>query len=302
MRTNTFFVILIWLAATGYAQDTSHLSAADCAQLKDFSIPASSIGLLTSGAVVQTAVTVAASDQGNTNGDFCKVIGIVKPKNPGSPNLEFEVNLPLNWNRRALQMGGGGYDGSLVTGLTPFTLQPANTPTPLKQGFVTLGSDGGHKGAQGFDGSFGMDDEALLNFGKESVKKAHDAAMAIIRKAYGRAPGRFYFIGGSQGGHEALDAAARYPEDYDGVVAHYPAYNVTMLHLGSLNVGSALYANGGAGWIDPKHTKIITDAVYAKCDELDGVKDGIISNVVACNSAFDARTLRCPDGAAGDNC
>ena len=52
-------------------------------------------------------------------------------------------------------MGGGGYDGSLVTGLTPFTLQPANTPTPLKQGFVTLGSDGGHKGAQGFDGSFG---------------------------------------------------------------------------------------------------------------------------------------------------
>ena len=44
--------------------------------------------------------------------------GIVKPKNPSSPNLEFEVNLPAAWNRRALQMGGGGYDGSLVTGLT----------------------------------------------------------------------------------------------------------------------------------------------------------------------------------------
>ena len=61
--------------------------------------------------------------------------------------------------------------------------------------------------------------------------------MAVIKKAYGSAPERFYFIGGSQGGHEALDAAARYPQDYDGVVAHYPAYNVTMLHLGSLNVG-----------------------------------------------------------------
>ena len=58
--------------------------------------------------------------------------------------------------------------------------------------------------------------------------------MAVIKKAYGRAPERFYFIGGSQGGHEALDAAARYPRDYDGVVAHYPAYNVTLLHLGSL--------------------------------------------------------------------
>jgi feruloyl esterase len=295
-------VLVTGLAVNARAEDTTHLAPADCASLKDFSIPASAIGLPTSGAVVQTAVSVAASEEKNVNGDFCKVTGIVRPKNPGSPNLEFEVNLPLNWNGRALQMGGGGYDGTLVTGLLPFTLEPADTPTPLKQGFVTLGSDGGHKSAQAFDGSFGTDDEALNNFGKESVKKTHDAAMAVIRKAYGRAPERFYFIGGSQGGHEALDAAARFPEDYDGVVAHYPAYNVTMLHLGSLNVGRALYANGGAGWIDPNHRKMITDAVYAKCDELDGVKDGIISNVAACNAAFNVKTLRCTDGAAGDNC
>ena len=90
--------------------------------------------------------------------------------------------------------------------------------------------------------------------------------MAIIKKAYGRAPERFYFIGGSQGGHEALDAAARYSNDYDGVVANYPAYNVTLLHLGSLNAGRALYEGGGAAWINPAKTKLITDAVYAKCD------------------------------------
>jgi pimeloyl-ACP methyl ester carboxylesterase len=301
-RTVAVFVLVTALAVVGYSQETTRLSPPDCAPLKDFSIPASAIGLPTSGALVQTAVAVGAADQGNTNGDFCKVVGIVKPKNSTSPNLEFEVNLPYNWNGRALQMGGGGYDGSLVTGLTPFTLQPANTPTPLKQGFVTLGSDGGHKGAQGFDGSFGMDDEALSNFGKESVKKAHDAAMAVIRKAYGRPPERFYFIGGSQGGHEALDAAARYSQDYDGVVANYPAYNVTMLHLGSLNVGSALFANNGAGWMDAKHTKLLTDAVYAKCDDLDGVKDSIISNVAACNAALDVKALRCPDGGSGESC
>ena len=94
----------------------------------------------------------AAKD--NPNGDFCKVTGIVKPKNPTSPNLEFEVNLPAAWNRRVLQMGGGGYNGTLVTGLAGFTLQPANVDNPLKQGFVTLGTDGGHKSAAGFDGSF----------------------------------------------------------------------------------------------------------------------------------------------------
>src|SRR5689334_17623139 len=167
-----FVIIVTGTAVAGQAQETT-LSAADCASPKGFSIPVSAIGLPTSGAVAQTAVAVAAAEKKNISGDFCKVIGIVKPKNPGSPNLAFEVNLPLSWNRRALQMGGGGYDGALVTGLTPFTLQPAQMPTPLKQGFVALGSDGGHKGAPGFDGTFGMDDEALINYGKQSVKETH---------------------------------------------------------------------------------------------------------------------------------
>jgi Tannase and feruloyl esterase len=202
-----------------------------------------------------------------------------------------------------LQMGGGGYNGTLVTGLGPFTLQPANVDNALKQGFVTLGTDGGHKSTAGFDGTFAMDDEALRNFGKESVKKGHDVAIEIIKKAYGRAPERSYFIGGSQGGHEALDAAARYPNDYDGVVAHYPAYNVTLLHLGSLNVGRALYEGGGAAWMNPVEVKVITDAVYAKCDVLDGAKDGIIGNIKGCNAAFDVKSLRCANGAdAGDTC
>lgn len=299
------FVLLVGVATPALAADDPpvRMDANACAGLPGLSIPTSAIGLPTSGAVVQTAVAVNASDTRNVNGDFCKVTGIVKPQHAGSPNLEFEVNLPFAWNRRALQMGGGGYDGSLVTGLTPFTLQPLNADTPLKQGYVTLGSDGGHKGGPGFDGSFALDDEALVNYGKQSVKKAHDAAMAVIRKAYGRAPKRFYFIGGSQGGHEALDAAARYPQDYDGVVAHYPAYNVTLLHLGSLNVGRALYAENGAAWINPKKTKLIGAVVYATCDDLDGAKDGIISNVAACHAAVDVKTLRCANGAdTGDTC
>ena len=286
----------------GRAQDTTTSLAADCASLKDMAIPASAIGLPTGGAVVQAAAAVKSTDEKNTNGDYCKVTGTIKNATASTAVFEFEVNLPARWNRRAVQMGGGGYDGSLVTGLGVYTLQPAGQDTPLKQGYVTLGSNGGHRGGAGFDGTFGLDDEALANYGKQSVKKTHDVAIAIIKKAYGRAPERFYFIGGSQGGHEALDAAARYPQDYDGVVAHYPAYNVTLLHLGSWNVGKALYADAGAGWMDPAHVKLLTDAVYASCDTLDGVKDGIISNVAACNTAFDVKALRCADGRPGATC
>jgi pimeloyl-ACP methyl ester carboxylesterase len=292
-------------AACGGAESNEIITIqrADCGNLQGLAIPASAIGLPTSGAIIQTAAPVAEKARGNVNGEYCKVTGIIKPVNSASPNIEFEVNLPAKWNRRALQVGGGGYDGSLVTGLDSVPLQPASVENPLKQGYVTLGSDGGHKGGAGFDGRFGLDDEALLNYGKQSIKKTHDAAVAVIRKAYGCAPDRFYFIGGSQGGHEALDAAARYPENYDGVAAHFPAYNVTMLHLASLNVGRALYANGGAGWINAAKTKRITDAVYAACDKLDGAQDGIISNVEGCNAAFDIKGLRCPGGAdSGDAC
>ncbi len=298
-----WMILGVWAFAVSGDKSTTNLPEFICNNLNGLAIPASAIGLPTSGGVIQSAIVIEETAEGNINGDFCKVIGIIKPVNPKSSNIEFEVNLPAVWNRRAMQMGGGGYDGSLVNGLTTEGLQPDDVPTPLKRGFVTLGSDSGHKSEWAFDGRFGLDDEALLNYGKQSIKKVHDAAMHIIRKAYGRAPDRFYFTGGSQGGHEALDAAARYPEDYDGVVSHFPAYNITMLHLGSLNVGRAMYANDGAGWISPVKTKLITDAVYATCDKLDGADDGIISNVKGCDTAFDINSLRCPEGVdSGDTC
>ena len=148
------------MAADPGNQEPIRLSREACTSLQGFSVPASAVGLPNSGLVLQTAVFVAAAENGNINGDFCKVTGIVKPRNPGSPSLEFEVNLPAAWNRRALQMGGGGYDGSLVTGLTQYSNQAPNGDTPLKQGYVTVGSDGGHKGKPGFDGTFGLDDES----------------------------------------------------------------------------------------------------------------------------------------------
>lgn len=305
--------MLAWLAVAAPAPSLAQPAAAGpsspaaCTALAGMQVPASAIGLPTSGAVVESAEMVLAGAEGNRDGEYCKVRGWILPVSPDAPKMEFEVNLPTRWNRKAAQFGGGGYDGTLVTGLGPAALQPDTVADPLARGYVTLGSDGGHKGGPGFDGSFGLNDEALLNYGKQSVKKAHDAAMAVIKARYGAAPVRFYFIGASQGGHEALDAAARYWADYDGVVANYPAYNVTLLHLGSWNAGKALYENGGAGWLSPAKTKLVTDAAYVACDGLDGAADGIISDVRACNGRFDIAavraSLRCPGGQdTGDAC
>jgi hypothetical protein len=49
--------------------------------------------------------------------------------------------------------------------------------------------------------------------------------------------------------------------------------------------------------------KTIHNAVNAACDGLDGLKDGVVSQYLACNSAFDVTKLRCPNGVdAGDHC
>jgi hypothetical protein len=271
-----------------------------CSALNGLAIPASSIDRPTSGAIVQSASFVASGASGNANGEYCAVTGMVFPSSAGAPTMQFQVNLPTQWNQKALQLGGGAYDGSLVTGLGAFTSQPNGTPNALAQGYVTLGGDGGHTGSSGFDGTFALNEEALLNYGQLSVKKVHDVAMAIVAKRYGSTPRRFYFIGGSQGGHEALDAAARYGADYDGVIANYPAYNITLLQLASLNFGRALYDNGGAGWMNDAKRQLLVNAVYTACDGLDGVVDGIVSSVTACNSAFNIdtvrATLRCTGG------
>jgi len=270
-----------------------------CLALNGVRIPATSIGLPSNGATVVSASFVVAADAGNTNGEFCKVLGSIHSVDPTAPVIKFEVNLPSRWNNRVLQMGGGGFDGTLVTGLGGASQQIPTAPTPLVIGYVTVGSDSGHETAGGFDGRFALNAEAFANFGRLQIKKTHDVALALIQKRYGTSPRHSYFIGGSQGGHEALIAALFYPADYDGIVAHYPAYDLTLMHLAAQYRARALFRSPD-GWINPDKMKTITAAVYGACDGLDSASDGIISNVSGCNRVLTMDTLRarlrCADG------
>lgn len=286
-------------AAASGAKAPPPLDPAACTAFVGTTIDERRIELPTTGAVVTSAEWVIDP----MSGGQCRVIGEIEPVDPTAPVIEFQVNLPESWNHRALQFGGGGYDGSLVTATGRYSQQPAGQPTPLQQGFVTLGSDGGHKGV-GFDASFGLNDEALRNYGQESIKKTHDAAMVLIDRAYGDDPDYFYFVGFSQGGHEALDAAGRYAKDYDGVIAGTPSYNVTMMHAGiGAMYRDALYRDGGIGWINPTERALIVDSVYAACDPIDGLADGVVSDTEGCLGAFDIDSLRCADGTdLGDTC
>ena len=59
---------------------------------------------------------------------------------------------PRSWNRRAVQMGGGGMNGT-VPG--PDRRRRPGSPSLLARGIVTYGSDSGHQAGFGFPGARG---------------------------------------------------------------------------------------------------------------------------------------------------
>lgn len=285
--------------------------ATTCSELDGMVISAKSIGLPTTGAAVTSTQLVAAAGTGATAvGEYCKVLGEIYPVDSNAPNIKFQVNLPVDWNQKAMMFGGGGYNGTIATGVGNVPAGPANQPVPLGRGYATFGSDSGHQAnATGSrDGSFGMNDEALRNFSGDALKKTRDVAMEIIKANYGKKAKITYFAGGSTGGREALLAVGNWPKDFDGAIVLYPAWNAAALDLQFGRMTRQL-AKPGA-YPNREKRKVLYDASIEACDALDHVRDGLISNMNACNAIFDPATatlngnpIRCAGGNdTGNHC
>ncbi len=290
-RSAALAAVPLLLAAGGTAAQPAADAAVQCAGLRGMNIPAEAIGEPTTGADIMAAELVEGDRA--RGGGFCKVLGAVDPVDPSAPDINFQINLPLDWNAKAVQFGGGGYDGQLVTATGNVSFGRDDVATPLQRGYATFGSDSGHQSPSALEGSFMMNDEALANFGGLQIKKTRDVAVAVMERHYGRGPGRTYFQGNSQGGHEGLIAIQRWPGDYDGALVTHPANPFSALQLSGNRAGKALYQEGA--WIGPEGVELLNTAVHGTCDGLDGIEDGLISNVAACNAEFDIEILRCAD-------
>jgi pimeloyl-ACP methyl ester carboxylesterase len=195
---------------------------------------------------------------------------------PATDQVKVWVALPMkNWNGRLLGQGGVGFAG----GLEFFTWIPAAT------GYVTVATDGGHDPS--VEGAFAMtadgrvDWQSLRDFSHLAVHEMTVIAKALTQAFYGK-PARYaYFCGLSNGGRQAIQAAQRYPEDYNGVISAAPAIQygqVILTHLWPQVV-----------MLDAKHTvspaKLIavTAAVIEACDANDGAVDGVIDDPIRCD-------------------
>ncbi len=298
------------LAACG-GDDEVVAQPLSCGELAGMSIPASAIGLPTTGATVTAATVVPAAGTATaTVSEHCLVSASISPVDQTAPKIMMRVALPVNWNSKALMYGGGGFDGSIPNVTGNFPAGPTDQPLPVTRGYAVFASDSGHQaGARGsLDGSFGQNDEALRNWGGDALKKTRDTAVYLIKARYGTAPARSYFAGGSTGGREALQSIQRWPNDWDGAVAWYPAWNQAAAMLGG-QAGTITLSKPGAYPSSGKRLALFQAAMQA-CDALDGVTDGLVSNQKACNATFDPATasvngapLRCPGGAdTADTC
>jgi pimeloyl-ACP methyl ester carboxylesterase len=301
------------LCSAARAADPAAALDAACAKLRNKTVPASAMALPTRGAVVTSATEI---ETGGTLPGYCKVLGSIAAVDRTAPAIQFELDLPTTWNRKMLMLGGGGFNGTIPNTAGNVPAGPYDRPVPLARGYAVVGSDSGHQAPKtpqaplkpGMDASFALNGEAVRNYTGEALKKTHDAAAYLIRMRYGVSPDKAYFAGGSTGGREALEVVQRWPEDWNGAIAWYPAWNHVSLVLQVGKIARALAAPGS--WLNQKKRNVLFAATLAACDELDGAADGIVSNVTACNTKFDPSTavvngspLRCAGGAdLGDAC
>ena len=219
--------------------------------------------------------------------------------------IGFQIRMPKDWNGRFFYQANGGTDGAVSSAVGALGGGPITSA--LSKGFAVLSSDAGHQVQT--TPFFGLDPQARIDYGYNAVAQLTPMAKELIKKVYGKAPDRSYLGGCSNGGRHALVAATRYGDQYDGILAGAPGYNLPKAAVAQL-WGVQQYATvstatkttdtNAAGTAVTLATPLadvstaftaaeramIGAKIVAKCDALDGASDNWVADVGACQRTF----------------
>jgi feruloyl esterase len=233
---------------------------------------------------IQARVVAATAD----TPQHCRVVGTI------SPEVAFEVNLPDKWNRRFYMTGNGGLAGDALDAPT----NPDRT-SALTNGFVMARTNTGHDARKEPSGSFILSNpQKAIDYAYRAVHVTAETAKAIATDYYSQPITFSYWNSCSNGGRQGLLEAQRYPDDFDGIVANAPWVDQTGFTIGAIWNQKAL----SEAPVSLDKMKLVADKAMAKCDEVDGLKDGLIDDPRKCS--FDpARDVpACQAGADTPEC
>jgi pimeloyl-ACP methyl ester carboxylesterase len=234
---------------------------------------------------VETAVLIPPSADLQ---EHCRVRGQILPE------IRFDVNLPTAWNRRFYMYGNGGYAGE-----SPDAPQRGNIRAlALRRGFASAGTNTGHEASIEPLATFAQNRQKLLDYAFRSLHTTAETDKQLIAAYYGVRPTRSYFEGCSTGGRQALILAQRFPEDFDGIIAGAPVLNFSGTMVGYVKMAQAL----AAAPIPYAKLSLLADRVYARCDDKDGLKDGLIDDPRRCDFRPSRDLQKCVEGEDKSDC
>ncbi|MCT7377874.1 tannase/feruloyl esterase family alpha/beta hydrolase [Chelativorans salis] len=256
------------------------------------------------GVTITEATRTVANDEVPI--DHCLVRGVMDERTGSDGRdyaLRFELRLPDEWQGRFLHQFNGGNDGKVVPAIGANTGIAGDKPA-LARGFAVVSSDAGHDGEAfpeyGLAGgnAFGHDFEARRDYGYDAVATLHPVALKLVESYYRRPADYVYGAGNSNGGRHAMVAAVRLPDAFDGLLAGYPGFNLPKSALqGPMEIRAFLSVEDKlADAFSREELDIVSDAITAACDGLDGLEDGVIFAAHACQSTFEPGTMTCADG------
>lgn len=258
--------------------------------LEGMEIPSSAIREATNGGKVQKVWEKVPSESSNSH--YFKVNGVIYPVDKTAPNIEWEILLPCQWNMRSIQIGGGANNGSIPNLENQMLLSQY---CPIEHDYVVFGDDSGHQSSDPMSAEFASNEEALQNYIRLHLIKVNDIMHFVVKECYGKDAEWVYFAGGSAGGREALECATTYGKNYDGIFCAAPVSNFVLLRIWGALLSKAVYDSYepeqhpfSDGFIDEDTVKAIQKEAFQRYDELDGIKDGIISNIYAARREQDS--------------
>jgi hypothetical protein len=129
-------------------------------------------------------------------------------------------------------------------------------------------------------------------------------AATIAKTYYGKSPTRTYYNGVSGSGNEGMGQLMHYGDEYDGILVGAPAFafdQFTLAFTWPYVVFKKMVQQGGT-MPDTGQETALTAAVYAACDALDGLADGIINDPRRCDFKATANICGNPGAPASPNC